>query len=107
YGKDHADDPSHPHQIVKSLTTFVGGGGPRFWVSAAPEQSQANYAQILDATIPGVRLDVRRLETGSPVGVPVAIRLSGDDVPTLRRLAGEVGDIFRAIPTAVPVRDNW
>jgi len=127
YAKQHTDDPSHPHQIVKSITTFVGGGGPRFWVSAAPEQSQANYAQVLvetfdkhetghlvdavqaelDATIPGVRLDVRRLETGSPVGVPVAIRLSGDDVPTLRRLAGEVGDIFRAIPTAVRVRDNW
>ena len=68
----------------------MGGGGPRFWFSAAPEQSQRNYAQVLievfdkhdtnhlvdelqqelSATIPGVRLDVRRLEIGPPVGIP-------------------------------------
>ena len=33
--------------MLKSLTTFVGGGGPRFWFSVAPEQSQLNYAQVL------------------------------------------------------------
>src|SRR5262249_51021732 len=32
---------------LKSLTSFVGGGGPRFWISATPEMSQLNYAQIL------------------------------------------------------------
>jgi multidrug efflux pump subunit AcrB len=127
YEKQHADGPGHTRQVLKSLTTFVGGGGPRFWFSAAPEQSQRNYAQVLievfdkhdtnplvdaiqaelSATIPGVRLDVRRLEVGPPVGIPVAIRVSGEDIPTLRRLAGEVADIFRAVPKATRVRDNW
>ncbi|HEY7500642.1 MAG TPA: efflux RND transporter permease subunit [Vicinamibacterales bacterium] len=127
YAKAHSDDPKQPRTVLKSLTTFVGGGGPRFWLSVAPEQRQPNYAQViveaidkhdtthlveaiqsaLSATIPGVRLDVRQLETGAPVGIPVSIRVSGEDPATLRRLAGRVSEILRSNPTAVRVRDNW
>jgi multidrug efflux pump subunit AcrB len=127
YAKAHSHDSEHPQQVLKSLTTFVGGGGPRYWISASPEQRQANYAQVLaevydthdtralvseiqtelSETVPGVRLDVRELETGAAVGIPVQVRVSGDDIATLRRLSGEVADIFRAIPKAVRVRDNW
>jgi multidrug efflux pump subunit AcrB len=127
YGRAHAEDKSHPRQVLKSLTTFVGGGGPRFWFSVAPEQRQPNYAQViieavdkhdtthlvgeiqaaLDASVPGVRLDVRQLETGPPVGIPVSIRISGEDIATLRRLAKGVGDIFAEVPAAVRGRDNW
>jgi multidrug efflux pump subunit AcrB len=116
-----------PEPVLKSLTTFVGGGGPRFWASATPEQSQLNYAQVLievynkhdtnhlvdvlqselSANVPGVRLDVRRLEIGPPVGIPVSIRISGEDIPTLRNLASQAVAIFRSIPTATGVRDNW
>ena len=127
YAKTHSEDPNQARQVLKSLTTFVGGGGPRFWFSAAPELGQPNYAQViievvekhdtehlvdaiqaeLDATIPGVRIDVRRLEVGPPVGIPVSIRVSGEDIGTLRQLAGEVAGILRDIPTAARVRDNW
>ena len=115
------------HIGLKSLTTFIGGGGPRFWLSASPEPQQLNYAQVLmevsnshdtrhlveplqqalSARIAGARIDVRQLETGSAVGIPVAVRISGEDVATLRLLADRVTDIFRAVPTAVRVRDNW
>jgi multidrug efflux pump subunit AcrB len=121
------EPPNQARPVLKSLTTFVGGGGPRFWFSAAPEMGQPNYAQViievvdkhdtehlvdaiqaeLDATIPGVRIDVRRLEVGPPVGIPVSIRVSGEDVGTLRQLAGQVAGILRDIPTAARVRDNW
>jgi multidrug efflux pump len=121
----HAE--SHSRHILKSLTTFVGGGGPRFWLSASPEPSQLNYAQVLlevndkedtsalieplqhalDAQIPGARVDVRQLETGAAVGIPVAIRLSGEDMPTLRGLAARVNTVLRETPSATRVRDNW
>ena len=42
FGKEH-----HKKDVLKSLTTFVGGGGPRFWFSVEPEQQQLNYAQII------------------------------------------------------------
>jgi multidrug efflux pump subunit AcrB len=126
YAKAHAEG-GEPHPVLKSLTTFVGGGGPRFWFSVAPEQRQPNYAQVLievfdkhdsvhlatevqaalSAEIPGARIDVRQLETGAPVGVPVSVRISGEDIPTLRRLAAQAADILRSIPTAARVRDNW
>jgi hypothetical protein len=35
------------HDLLRYLTTFVGGGGPRFWFSASPQGQQLNYAQIL------------------------------------------------------------
>ena len=42
FGTEH-----HTSHVLKTLTTFVGGGGPRFWFSVEPEQRQVNYAQIL------------------------------------------------------------
>jgi len=129
---DHVEavirEVTQEHRIgLKSLTTFVGGGGPRFWLSASPEPQQLNYAQVLmevanshdtrhlveplqqalSARVAGARIDVRQLETGSAVGIPVAVRVSGEDIATLRMLADRVGDIFRAVPTAARVRDNW
>ncbi|MGE0812933.1 MAG: efflux RND transporter permease subunit [Vicinamibacterales bacterium] len=127
YGAAHGRGEGDGRPVLKSMTTFIGGGGPRFWFSAAPEQSQANYAQVLievydkhdtnplvdalqaelNATVPGARLDARRLEVGPPVGIPVSIRVSGEDVATLRSLAGQVAAVLRAEPSAVGVRDNW
>jgi len=116
------------HKIgLKSLTTFIGGGGPRFWISASPEPTQLNYAQVLievtnshatshlveplqealSARVAGARVDVRQLETGAAVGIPVQIRVSGEDIATLRMLANRVGDILRATPKSARVRDNW
>ncbi|MEW6130070.1 MAG: efflux RND transporter permease subunit [Acidobacteriota bacterium] len=112
---------------LESLTTFVGGGGPRFWFSLSPEQQQLNYAQIiiqtkdkhdtnhliaplqkaLSARVAGARIDVRQLESGAAVGLPVAIRLSGDDIGTLRAYAEQLKEILRAVPTAARVRDDW
>jgi multidrug efflux pump subunit AcrB len=127
YGREHPGADGQPRRVLESLTTFVGGGGPRFWFSAAPEQQQLNYAEVivqvrdkhdtghligpiqraLSARVPGARIDLRELETGPPVGVPVAIRVSGEDISTLRRLAAELTAVFRAIPTADRVRDSW
>lgn len=126
YGEHHPEN-GKPRELLRSLTTFVGGGGPRFWFSVSPEQQQLNYAQLiieltdkhetghltgllqeaLSAKVPEARIDVRQLESGKAVGLPVAIRISGDDAPTLRAMAERVMDIFRAIPQAARPRDDW
>jgi multidrug efflux pump subunit AcrB len=122
FGQEH-----HHKDVLKSLTTFVGGGGPRFWFSVDPERQQLNYAQILvevsdkhftnefvgplqtalSREVPGARIDVRQLETGKPVGIPVSIRISGADFAVLHRLSGELQALFRSQPNATRVRDDW
>jgi multidrug efflux pump subunit AcrB len=126
FSEEHADGGT-PRPVLVSLTTFVGGGGPRFWASVVPELQQLNYAQIiiqvhdkhdtahligpmqsaLAAAVPGARIDVRQLETGKPVGIPVSLRISGEDALTLRRLAAEAKAILRSTPLAARVRDDW
>lgn len=126
YGQ--ADGKAHKGEdVLQSLTTFAGGGGPRFWFSVAPEQQQLNYAQIiiqikdkhdtehlieplqkaLSAAVTGARVDVRQLESGKAVGLPVQIRISGEDAAALRTQAEQVKEIFRSIPAAARVRDDW
>jgi multidrug efflux pump subunit AcrB len=117
----------HGESGLVSLTTFIGGGGPRFWFSFSPEPRQTNYASILmqgrskwdtpgltqalqdriAREVPGARVDVRQLEMGPPVGVPVAVRLSGDDMPTLRRLSAELMGVLRRNPYAERVHQDW
>ena len=36
-----------PMQVLRYVTSFVGGGGPRFWFSASPQLQQLNYAQVI------------------------------------------------------------
>jgi len=122
FGEEH-----HAKEVLKGLTTFVGGGGPRFWFSVDPERRQLNYAQIivevsdkhftnelvgplqtaLSREVPGARIDVRQLETGKPVGIPISIRISGADTGVLHRLSSELQAIFRAQPGATRARDDW
>jgi len=119
YGREHPGTDGKPRQILKSITTFVGGGGPRFWFSVSPQQQQLNYAQAiievndkedtpplvdrlqvaLSASVPGAYIDVQQLQT-NPVDVPIQIFLSGQadvtstgeerDIRNLRSLARRV-----------------
>jgi multidrug efflux pump subunit AcrB len=126
YGKEHAA-AGESHEVLKSMTTFVGGGGPRFWFSLAPELQQLNYAQIvlqvrdkhdtahlvarlqtaLSERVPGARIDVRQLESGKAVGLPVSIRLVGEDQHTLRTYSDRVKTILEKTEMAERVRDDW
>ncbi|HEX4900766.1 MAG TPA: efflux RND transporter permease subunit, partial [Pyrinomonadaceae bacterium] len=123
YSHEHAKEG----EVLQSLTTFVGGGGPRFWFSVSPELQQLNYAQIiiqvkdkhdtshlvgllqsaLSARVPGARIDVRQLESGKAVGLPVSIRLSGEDQQTLRVYADRAKAILAETSFAERVRDDW
>ncbi|HKA91547.1 MAG TPA: efflux RND transporter permease subunit [Haliangiales bacterium] len=126
YGRGHARH-GEPRRVLRSVTAFVGGGGPRFWFSVSPQQQQLNYAQLLievednhdtraliaplqaalSARVPGARIDVRQLQTGKPIVNPVEVRISGDDVGTLRRAAAAAAAVYRAIPIAERTRDDW
>lgn len=136
YGREHPEKDGKPGQVLHYVTTFVGGGGPRFWFSASPQLQQLNYAQVLievtdkeitptfikqlqpalTASVPGARIDARQLLT-NPIDYPIEIRLSStadtdaaqemQDNRVLLQLAGKVEDIFRSTPNAVRTRNEW
>lgn len=136
YGKAHPGKDGKPREILHSLTTFVGGGGPRFWLSVSPEIQQTNYAQIIiqvndkndtpnlvgplqtavASAVAGARVDVLQLQT-NPVDQPVEILITSQsevgpdgevaDVGTLRALARQVKDVLSSVPTAMHVHDDW
>jgi multidrug efflux pump subunit AcrB len=113
--------------VVRAVTTFVGGGAPRFWYSLSPPQRQLNYAQLvvelddehdtsklieplqiaLTSRVPGARLDVRQLENGKPVPRPVEVRFSGDDPAVLRGIAERAKAVLRQVDIADRVHDDW
>jgi multidrug efflux pump subunit AcrB len=125
YARQHGKEGER--SVLRSVTTFVGGGGPRFWFAISPEPKQSNYAQIVlevydkhdtghlvgmlqpvvASRVAGARVNVKELETGTPLASPVAIRITGDDMATLREHAERLKEVFRAIPLAERVQDDW
>ncbi|HUE42143.1 MAG TPA: efflux RND transporter permease subunit [Candidatus Sulfotelmatobacter sp.] len=136
YAKDNPNKDGSPRKVLRSLTSFEGGGGPRFWFSVTPQLQQLNYAQViievydkddtpkligdlqraLSENIAGARVDVRQLQT-NPVDYPVELRITGladisaldeqKDIATLRSISSQVAEILRAVPTSARVRDDW
>ena len=137
FAKAHAGNgEGRRGSVLRYITTFAGGGGPRFWFSASPQLQQLNYAQILievndkeitpqfikelqpvlTASIPGARMDARQLLT-NPIDYPIEIRIAStadvnardeaEDIRGLRSIAAKVEDIFRSIPIAERTRNEW
>jgi multidrug efflux pump subunit AcrB len=112
---------------VRSYVTHLGQGGPRFYYNISPEPPTPNYAQIVvntesiedtkriaaavqaeaNASISDARVTARILEQGPPVGAPLAVRISGDDIPALRATAEKVKAILNQTPGAVSVYDSF
>jgi len=127
YAQQNPTGIKQPREVLDSITTFVGGGGPRFWYSVTPELEQLNYAQLvikvkdkydtahlvplfqeaLSDSVPGTLIDVRQLETGPPINMPVSVRIFGPDARILRQIAGKLVTILRSIPQADRIRDDW
>ena len=95
------------HPEIVSAGLFTGGTAPRFYYNVEPRFPADNLAQVLvntrsqadvppllvalraelDRNIPGARCIVKQLEQGPPIGAPIQIRLSGENLDVLRGLA--------------------
>lgn len=112
---------------VRSVGTFVGYGGPRWYLAMEPEQFKPNYAfcavntrtvagakrlrAAIEAEIanrfPDTRASVRLLERGPPVGAPIQIRLSGKDWDTLYALRDRIAGELANTEGISSVWDDW
>ncbi|GEP98952.1 efflux RND transporter permease subunit [Chitinophaga cymbidii] len=102
---------------VKYFAANVGKGNPRIYYNVVQESERSDFAQIfvqLDehtnpsdkialieklrkawTPYPGAKVEVKNFEQGPPVVAPVEVRLFGDDLDTLRQLAGQVENMLR------------
>ncbi len=104
------------HDEISSAAIFTGGTAPRFYYNVAPKEPANYLAQILvntrtdrdvpkllvklraelDRSVPGARCIVKQLEQGPPVEEPIQVRLSGENLDVLNRLANQVAAALRA-----------
>jgi multidrug efflux pump len=112
---------------VKSVSTWVGSGVPRFYLPLDQIFPQTNVSQLivlpqdlnnrerlrkampalLATEFPEVRGRVKLLPNGPPVPYPVQFRVVGADPAVLRGLADEVKQVLRDSPNMRGVNDNW
>ncbi|MCC7197942.1 MAG: efflux RND transporter permease subunit [Gammaproteobacteria bacterium] len=100
---------------VKYWFANVGSGNPRVYFNVYPRGNEPNVGEVFvelkeyDArrtpefldelrdrfeTYPGARINVRQFTNGPPVAAPIAIRVTGPDLDTLRSLAAQVETII-------------
>lgn len=111
---------------VKYLTTNVGKGNPRIYYNVVQRSEAANYAEffvqlnpistekkglLIDelrgelAHIPNAKVQVRDFEQGPGTEAPVALRIFGENLDTLKKVAYDVEQILKGTPGTIYV-DN-
>jgi len=114
-------------QGVRSVTTWVGSGVPRFYLPMDQVFPQSNVSQLivlpkdlqvrealriklpalLAQEFPEVRGRVKLLPNGPPVPYPVQFRVVGTEPLVLRQKAEEVKAAMRLNNNTRGVNDNW
>ncbi len=102
---------------MMNFSTNVGKGNPRIYYNEIPENERADYAQIFVQLDPGTtppqkmaliedlkgkfinyagaKIEVKNFEQGPPVTAPVEVRISGENLDTLRHLATQVETLLK------------
>ena len=111
---------------VKAVFANVGAGNPRIYYNVSPKQEKSSVGELfvllksadpettprmLDslrarlAAYPGAKIQLKEFENGPPIDAPVAIRLTGESLDTLRALAARVETVLERTPGTMYV-DN-
>ena len=107
------------HPDVKAVLTNVGRDNPQIYYNVIPRNENASASQLfvllrsydtkrtplaLDslratlASYPGARIELREFENGPPIDAPIAMRLTGESLDTLRALAARVEQTLAGVP---------
>ncbi|QNN47768.1 efflux RND transporter permease subunit [Thermomonas brevis] len=112
---------------IDNFVAYVGTGSPRFYLPLDQQLPAANFSQFVvlakdmdarEATrrwlieevapqFPEIQFRVTRLENGPPVGYPVQLRVSGEDIGQVQAIARRVADKVRANANVTNVNLDW
>lgn len=111
---------------IRHFTTNVGKGNPRIYYNIIQRNESANFSQffvqltdvepaekraLIDkyrdrfAQYPNARIEVKDFEQGPAQEAPVAIRVFGENLDTLRTVAGRVETILKQTPGLIYVNN--
>lgn len=101
---------------VKYFAANVGKGNPRIYYNVLPQNERTDFAELFvllqpdvraDRKVeiieqlrkkwtpyPGAKVEVKDFEQGQPIISPVEVRLLGDNLDTLRNLAGRIENML-------------
>jgi len=114
-------------QRVISWAMFIGASSPRFYYNFTPEPPVENFAQLLINTnseeeakqlrielnakaaseIPEGNVQARLLQQGKSYIAPLEIRITGDNIATLKEIGGQVKEIIQKTNMAASVRTDF
>lgn len=113
---------------AKVVTTYVGQGAPRFFMSLSPELPDPSFAKIIVLTAnedardalkvrlrevvaeglaPQARVRATQLVFGPYSPFPVAFRVAGPDLSKVRSIANAVQGVMQADPMMRTVNADW
>ena len=104
---------------INSVASWIGSGGPQWYLSLTPEPANPNYSLLMVLTkssdpddvhalseainlyantaFPAARVTAKPLENGPPVGDPIQIKLTGKDMDTLYTLRDQLITTIRGV----------
>jgi multidrug efflux pump subunit AcrB len=115
----YADSVVRRRPEVRTVFASVGRDNPRIYYNVIPRRDNPAVGQlfvVLDrydhrrtpalldslrahlAAYPAARLELREFENGPPIDAPIALRVRGPDLDTLRLLAAQVEAVLEATP---------
>lgn len=111
---------------IKSYLTNVGRGNPYVYYNVPTRNEKSNIAEILAevrrydarrtprfydelrsrfAGYPNAKIELKEFENGPPIDAPIAVRLVGENLDSLKYLAEEVEQIFKSTPGTLYVNN--
>ncbi|MFC0686356.1 efflux RND transporter permease subunit [Novosphingobium clariflavum] len=113
---------------ARIVTSYIGQGAPRFFMALSPELPDPSFAKIVvrtdkeeerdalklrlrqavaDGLAPEARVRATQLVFGPPSPFPVAFRINGPDLATVRDIAGRVQQVLEDDPMMRTVNSDW
>ena len=112
---------------VTNWVGYIGNGGPRFYLSYGPQQSNPSYAILMvntatradtdavipalqaycDRTFPGLKTTVAPLQSGPSVSSPIQVRIAGREREKVFELVDRVKKHMRTLSGPTNISDNW
>lgn len=114
---------------VESVSSWIGEGGPRWYLSLSVESANPNYGMLsvitrtktpgelkqfikeineyADLQFPDARVSAKTLEAGPPVGDPIQIQLYGRELKEIYRLRDLIMAELNQVEGLYSIHDDW